>query len=92
VSGSPHQILLARRRVYPHRVVTAADEQAAEGRQAGRLGRPLSDCPAQVGGELRRAWRAGWRLGREEYVANCATWEAGLRAYGGSAPRRRRAA
>lgn len=65
-----------------------ADELAAEGRQAGRLGRPLSDCPGQLTDELRRAWRAGWRLGHEERAANRAIVEAGIRAYGRGAPRR----
>jgi ribosome modulation factor len=73
------------------RVLSPADQQAAEGRQTGRLGRPISDCPAQLGGELRRAWRAGWRLGHDEHVAGRETWEAGVGAYGGSAPRRRAA-
>ena len=67
-------------------MLSPADELAAEGRQSGRLGRPLSDCPSYPAGELRRAWRAGWRLGHEEYVENRAIWEAGVRAYGGSAP------
>jgi hypothetical protein len=84
------QSLWAGPRVCP--VPTAADEQAADGRRAGQLGRPLSDCPAQLAGELRRAWRAGWRLGHEGHAANRAAWEAGVLAYGGSAPRCRRAA
>jgi ribosome modulation factor len=65
-----------------------ADDQAAEGRQTGRLGRPLNDCPAGLSGELRRAWRAGWRLGHEERAANRAVVEARIRAYGRGAPRR----
>ena len=77
---------------YAGPVLNPADEQAAEGRQAGRLGRLISDCPARLGEELRRAWRAGWRLGHDEHVANREAWEAGVRAYGGSAPRRRRVA
>jgi hypothetical protein len=59
-------------RGYAGRVLTPADEQAAEGRQTGRLGRPLSDC-AQLGGDLRRACRAGWHLGHQEHAANRAT-------------------
>ena len=39
----------------------------------------------ELGGEPRRAWRAGWRLGHDEHVANRRVWEAGVRAYGGGA-------
>lgn len=69
-------------------MLTPADEQAVEGRRSGRLGRPLSDCPGQLAGEPRRAWRAGWHLGREEHVENRAISEASVRAYGRGAPRR----
>jgi hypothetical protein len=72
-------------------MLSPADQQAVEGRLARRLGRPISDCPARLDGELRRAWRAGWRLGRDEFLANREVYEASVRAYGGSAPRRRRA-
>ena len=68
------------------------DRAAAEGRQARRLGRPVSDLPHNLGEIERRAWRAGWLLGHEEHAANRAIWEAAVRAYGRGAPRRRRAA
>jgi hypothetical protein len=55
-------------------VLSPADQQVAEGRQTGRLGRPISDCPGELDGEPRRAWRAGWLLGRDEYVENRAVW------------------
>ena len=61
---------------------------AAEGRQAGRLGRPISDLPHNLGETERRAWRAGWRLGHEEAQSWHAQWEAGVLAYGRGAPRR----
>jgi hypothetical protein len=32
---------------------------AAEGRQAGKLARPISDCPAKLDEHERRAWRGG---------------------------------
>jgi hypothetical protein len=67
------------------RALTPADQQATEGRKAARLGRPLSDCPAKLAGELRRAWRAGWHLGHEEMAANRAVYEAEVRAFGGGA-------
>ena len=57
-------------RGYARPMTNPADERAAEGRQTGRLGRPLSDCPGELRGEERRAWRAGWQLGREEYAEN----------------------
>src|SRR5215207_5316191 len=69
-------------------MLTPADEQAAEGRRAGQLSRPLSDRPAHLGGELRRVWRAGWHLGHEEAQAWHVQWEAGVRTYGRGAPRR----
>jgi hypothetical protein len=81
-----------RRRGDADTVLSPGDQQAAKGNQTGWLGRPTSDCPAHLDGELRRAWRAGWRLGHDEFVANREVWEAGVRAYGGTAPRRRRAA
>ena len=61
---------------------------AAEGRRAGRLGRPISDLAHNLGEAERRAWRAGWRLGREEAQARRVEWEAGVLAYGRGAPRR----
>ena len=64
------------------------DRAAAEGRQAGRLGRPVSDLPHNLGETERRAWRAGWRLGHEEAQAWRAQWDAGVRAYGRGAPSR----
>jgi ribosome modulation factor len=67
--------------LYPCRM-DACDRAAAEGRQAGRLGRPISDLPHDLGETGRRAWRAGWRLGHEEAQAWHAVWEAGVRAYG----------
>jgi hypothetical protein len=73
---------------YAPPVLPPAEEQAVEGRQTGRLGRPISDYPAALDGELRRAWRAGWLLGRDGYVENRAVHEAGVRACGRGAPRR----
>lgn len=64
------------------------DRAAADGRQAGRLDRPISDLHHNLGETERRAWRAGWRLGQEEAQAWHAEWEAGVRAYGRGAPRR----
>ena len=64
------------------------DRAAAEGRQAGRLGRPVSDLPHGLGETERRAWRAGWHLGNDEVRAWRADWEADVRAYGRGAPRR----
>jgi hypothetical protein len=66
----------------------ALDAIAAEGRQAGKLARPISDCPARLGDDERRAWRAGWRHRHEWLLANRAVYEASVRAYGGSAPLR----
>jgi ribosome modulation factor len=66
----------------------ALDALAAEGRQAGKLARAISDCPAKLDDDERRAWRAGWRHGHEWLVANRRVYEAGVRAYGRGAPRR----
>ena len=77
----------ARAALYPGRM-DPGDRAAAEGRQAGRLGRPVSDLPHNFGETERRAWRAGWRLGHEEAEAWHAESEAGVVAYGRGAPRR----
>lgn len=63
----------------------ALDAIAAEGRQAGRLARPISACPAKLDEDERRAWRAGWLHGHEWLFANRAAYAAGVRAYGGEA-------
>jgi hypothetical protein len=76
-----------RRGFYPEQV-DALDALAEEGRQVGRLGRPISDCPAKLDEHHRRAWRAGWRHGHEWLLANRRVYEAGVRAYGRGAPRR----
>ncbi|HEX6668778.1 MAG TPA: hypothetical protein VF061_04435 [Gemmatimonadales bacterium] len=60
---------------------------AAEGREAVRLGRPVSDLPHNLDETEGRAWRAGWLLGHEEAQAWRAEWEAGVLPYGRGAPR-----
>ena len=67
----------------------ALDAIAAQGRQAAKLVRPISDCPAKLDEHERRAWLAGWRHGHEWLLANRAAYEAGVRAYGHGAPARR---
>jgi hypothetical protein len=79
--------MTARRALYPGRM-DPGDRAAADGRQAGRLGRPVSDLPHGLGETERRAWRAGWLLGNEEAQTWRAEWEAGVLAYGRGAPRR----
>jgi hypothetical protein len=53
-----------------HEQVDALDAIADEGRQAGKLARPISDCSAKLDADERRAWRAGWRHGHEWLLAN----------------------
>jgi hypothetical protein len=60
----------------------AFDGIAAEGRQAAWLGRPISDAPAGLDEDERRAWRAGWLHGADLRDRNRAVYEAGVRAYG----------
>jgi len=50
--------------------VDPLDAIAADGRQAGKLGRPISDCAAKLDEHERRAWRAGWRHGHEWLLDN----------------------
>ena len=68
--------MISRAAVYPGDV-DLGDRAAAEGRQAGRLGRPVSDLPRNLRETERRAWRAGWLLGHEEAQAWRTEWEAG---------------
>src|SRR5215207_7611993 len=60
------------------------DRAAAEDRQAGRLGRLVSDLPRNLSENERRAWRAGWLLGHEEAQAWHDQWEAGVLATAGA--------
>ena len=63
------------------------DRIAAKGAAAAWMQRALSDCPAQLDSDARRAWRAGWRHGHDEATANREVYEAGIQAYGrGAAP------
>ena len=77
----------ARTGTYPS-PVDALDAIAADGRRTAWLGRPLSDCPAALDDDERRAWRAGWRHGADQLKRNRAIYEAGVRAYGRGVPRR----
>ena len=50
-----------------------ADHQAAEGRRAGRLGRPLSDCP----GQLERMHSSLGYVSQAEFERNASVLEVG---------------
>ena len=56
--------------------MSALDAIAAEGRAAGALGRPISDCPAKLDDDARRAWRAGWRCGHDWLAEDHRVYEA----------------
>jgi hypothetical protein len=69
----------------PSRLVEPLDSTAEQGRRAAWLGRPISDSPAGLHDDERRAWRAGWLYGSDEYAANRERWQAAVRAFGSAA-------